>query len=156
MKGCTLGYDRERSILLCSSITNKNRKLWVKKLNDINYISSIIEDEQRYYLACESGELNGQFLALHKRTGSTSWFIPGRSYLQILFEGLIYLIFIDGEGRYYFLKVNRNSGKLKWHHQVDRDLCEYSITRERILLTYSSGKRESLSIKSGKPQTDYL
>ncbi|MDY6967201.1 MAG: hypothetical protein SVR08_00910 [Spirochaetota bacterium] len=149
MDGYELRYDRERSILLCSSITNNNRKLWVKKLKEISYISNIIEDEQRYYLACESGEISGQFLVLLKRTGSTKWFIPGKSYLQILFGDYIYLIFIDEEEHYYFLKVNRKSGELKWHHKVDQDLCKYSITKERILLTYFSGKEESISVKTG-------
>ncbi len=150
MKNTILKYDPGKSTLLCLDKTKENKKIWIKKLMDISHVSSIIEDKNKYYIACESGEINGQFLALSKESGATQWFIPGKSFLQIIFEGFLYLIFVDESDRYYLLKVRRENGRASWHHMVDQDLYEYSFSKKKISLVYSSGKSESLSIRTGR------
>ncbi|MDY6935980.1 MAG: hypothetical protein SVZ03_17400 [Spirochaetota bacterium] len=147
MKTSILRYDIDKSILLCMS---NNKKLWAKKLMSVGCLSNIIEDDDKYYIACESGELNGQLLALRKVNGSTAWFIPGKSFLQIIFERYLYLIFVDGDEHHYLLKVNRRNGKVRWHHYVNHDLCEYRFTLNMIQLSYASGRSESLSLKNGR------
>lgn len=150
MRTGILIYDREKSILLCKNKTGENRKLWAKKINHIDHISNIIEDDKKYYVACESGEKNGQFIAVMKNSGRSSWFIPGKSYLNLIFGGFLYLIFIDENEDYYLLKVEREKGKLKWHHRIGIDLTEYRFSGRQIELIYASGKREILSPLTGK------
>jgi hypothetical protein len=146
-----LSYDSGKSILVCRDRTGENRKLWAKKLNDIAFIKNVLEDERRYYVAGESGDEGGQFLALDKATGSTDWFIPGRSFLQVVYAASLYLIFIDGEGRYFLLRVDRETGNHLWHHRVDGDLANYRFTRTLVELTYASGRTEYVSADTGKP-----
>lgn len=150
MEETVLKYDLDKSTLLCAGSSYNGKKLWIKKLPEISYISNIIEDNKRYYIACESGEINGQFIAVSKDDGSTEWFIPGRSFLQIIFSGFLYLIFVDENNHYYLLKVNRNNGRSSWHHRVEQNLREYSFTKKEIRLSYSSGKKEVLSVRTGK------
>ena len=150
MEDSILKYDPDKSTLLCKMKSADARKVWIKKLLEISDISNIIEDGKRYYLACESGERNGQFLALSKNSGTTVWFIPGKSFLQILFEGFLYLIFIDEYSHYYLLKVKCSNGKAVWHHRLDRDLFEYAFSKKDVKLCYSSGKKELLSLRTGK------
>ncbi len=150
MKNTILRYYPDKSILVCHSKSKNNKKVWAKKLNNISYLSKIIEDNKKYYIACESGEVNGQFLALLKDSGSTDWFIPGKSFLQLLYDGYLYLIFVDDNDNYYLIKVRRENGSTSWHHNVDQDLFEYSFSKKKISLHYSSGKKESLSVRTGK------
>jgi hypothetical protein len=148
MADVLLRFDPETSILLCQSKIN-GKKRWVKKLNDL-YVSDILEDNKRYYIVCDSGEINGQFLALKKENGTTSWFIPGKSFLHVLYKGFLFLIFADENNRFYFLKVFLSSGKSAWYHSIDPDLIEYIFVNDKIKLNYLSGKTESLSVKTGK------
>ena len=148
MDDAFLRFDMDSSILLCQSRHN-DKKLWVKKLNNL-IISDIFEDDSRYYIACDSGEINGQFLAVKKKNGITDWFIPGKSFLHVLYNGSLFLIFADENNRFYFLKVRINNGKSSWHHPVDPDLKEYSFINNSVKLDYLSGKTETLSIKTGK------
>jgi hypothetical protein len=150
MRSGTLVYDPVKSILLCRSGKDENRKLWARKINDINRISGIIEDDKKYYIACESGENNGRFIAVMKNSGRTAWFIPGKSFLQIIFGGFLYLIFIDETGDYYLIRVEREKGQSKWHHRVSPDLSEYRFSGRQIELIYSSGEREIISPSTGK------
>lgn len=145
-----LVYEPERSVLLCR-MPEDNRLVWAKKISDILAIESVIEDKKKYYLACETDEFSGRYLALIKDNGVTAWSIPGRSFMHLIFGGFIYIIFIDEMGRYMLLKVDSDSGGKIWHHEVDADLVEYSFTRERILLKYACGKTEYISPGSGTP-----
>jgi outer membrane protein assembly factor BamB len=148
MDDSLLRFDLETSILLCQSKEN-GKKQWVKKLNDLN-VSDIFEDNKRYYIVCDSGEINGQFLAVKKENGTTSWFIPGKSFLHVLYKGFLFLIFADEANRFYLLKVNIGSGKSVWFHPIDADLFEYIFSNDKIKLKYFSGKTESLALKTGK------
>lgn len=148
MKDHTLHYDTEKSILLCKS-NAETKNVWAKKIHDIEGIHTVIEDEERYYLSCEYGERSGYFLAVDRANGSTAWYIPGLSLFNVIFEGYLFLIFIDDEGIYYLLKVDRSSGNKAWYHRINQDLAEYSFRRDRILLSYASGKVEKLSPKTG-------
>jgi hypothetical protein len=150
MENAVLRYDIDKSILTCRSKHN-DRKLWIKKLNDLYSLSGVIEDEKNYYIACDSGEINGQFLAVKKKDGATEWFIPGKSFLHVIYNGFIYLIFADENDQFYLLKVYLSNGKSAWHHSVDRDLIEYTFAENKINLHYSSGKSEVLSVGNGKP-----
>jgi outer membrane protein assembly factor BamB len=148
MKSGVLCYDGDKSILLCK-VSGGDGGRWVKKINDINRIETIIEDGDRYYLSCQAGEIEGYFLAINKQNGETEWFIPGRSYFQLLYGGRLYAIFADEEKNFYLIKVDQTDGKKIWHHRIDDDLCEYSFRSDRILLTYESGKIEKLSPATG-------
>ena len=149
METSTLIFNTKKGTLSCLTVNEK--KLWIKKLLSVYCISNIIEDKNKYYAACESGEIEGQFLALSKENGITEWFIPGRSFLHIIFERSLYLIFTDETNQHYFLKVNRSNGNTSWHHPVDEDLQEYNFNKQRVRLSYASGKTEMLSIRNGKP-----
>ncbi len=148
MSGDILYFDNEKTILLCrDSASKKNR--WAKKIEDINSIIEIIEDPESYYIACYIDEKSGQFLAVSKENGATLWFIPGRSFLQQLFNGYIFLIFIDDQSRYFLIKVDKKTGKKIWYHDVNPDLQEYSIRKESMTLKYNSGLVEELFTKNG-------
>lgn len=149
LKGVTLFFDFSKSVLMCKSSSGDDQKLWVKKIPDVEFVGNIIEDDEKYYVACEHSEKDGMFLALAKEDGTTQWYIPGRSHLQVLYEGFLYLIFIDERERYYFIKVEIQEGRKIWHHEVDIDLCEYSFSKTGITLQYKSGKSEVLSFKTG-------
>ena len=148
MSDALLRFDLDSSILLCQSMHN-DKKLWVKKFNNL-IISDIFEDNSKYYIACDSGEINGQFLAVKKNNGVTDWFIPGKSFLHLLFNESLFLIFADENNRFYFLKVRKGNGKSSWFHPVDPDLKEYSFKNDSVKLDYISGKTETISIKTGK------
>jgi hypothetical protein len=148
MKDHILCYDSCKSILLCKELQN-NKNLWIKKIADISHIENIIEDTAKYYIACETDEIKGYFLALEKSTGSTEWFIPGKAYFQIIYADFLYVIFTDEKNDYYMLKVERTGGKKLWYRRIDPDLCEYSFRNDRILLSYDSGKSEKISPLTG-------
>jgi outer membrane protein assembly factor BamB len=149
MKEDTLQYDRLKSILSCLFIGNGKKK-WVKKIRDITSIHSIIEDEERYYLSCETDDITGKYLALDKSDGTTAWLIPGRAFINVLYEENLYLIFADEDNLFYLLKIDKTEGNKIWHHKVDTDLAEYSFTARRIQLDYHSGKKEILSPATGR------
>jgi outer membrane protein assembly factor BamB len=143
-----LCFDSGKSILLCRE-AKESKNLWIKKITDVSQIDNLIEDSSQYYLSCESADNRGYYLALDKATGSTDWFIPGKAYFQIIYDGYLYLIFADEKKEFYLLKVERSDGKKTWYHRVDEDLCEYSFRPERILLKYDSGKTEKISPATG-------
>ncbi len=151
MNGRRLIFDIEKSILLCRANGADMTNLWAKKIEDVVSISAITEDDSKYYIACDYSDESGIFLAIMKESGSTNWYIPGKSFLQILFGGYLYLIFIDDEKSYFLIKVDRGRGNKVWHSRVDEDLSEYVFSGDRIYLKYHSGKNETLSVKSGMP-----
>lgn len=148
MKENTLCFDGEKRILLSKSNLD-GRNVWAKKIHDIHRITAVIEDSDSYYLSCEFEEDAGYFLAVRRDNGATLWYIPGRPFLSILFEGFLFLIFIDDQGRYFLIKADRATGARMWYHQIDPDLSEYSFKSDRILLAYDSGKEEKLSPVTG-------
>ena len=151
MEHTVLRFDPDSSILLCRSNLADKKKLWIKKLNGLMEISDIIEDTKRYYIACDSGNINGQYIAIQKNTGMTDWFIPGKSFLHLLYKDFLYLIFSDESNQYYLLKVRLTDGKSVWFHPVDQDLNEYIFIDNEVKLRYLSGKSESISIRTGRP-----
>ncbi len=155
MRETVLVYEPAKSILVCKQNSGDKKKLWVKKLLEGGTVLSAAEDDERYYVALQSGEASGQYMALDRVSGATCWFIPGRAFLQILFDGFLYLIFIDEREHYYLLKVNRGSGGSIWHYSVEGDLCEYSFTKKRVYLLYASGRREAVSLDSGRLESAY-
>ncbi len=152
LKDSELVLDPDKSILICRSGTDEKKKRWAKKLSGVWVLGAVLEDDEKFYVACESGEASGQFLALHKDSGVTGWYIPGKCFLQVLFEGYLFLIFIDDRMQHYLLKVDTENGTALWHHRVDDDLMEYSFTRKRIRLGYASGKIEHLSVADGREE----
>ncbi len=123
--------------------------MWVKKIDNIVHILSIIEDNSNYYVACELDDIDGELIALNRETGSTKWYIPGRPYLQQIFDRDIYAIFVDSEKCFYLLRITTDRGTSKWLHPVDSDLHEYSIRKDRITLSFLSGKTEELDARTG-------
>ncbi|MBP7604500.1 MAG: hypothetical protein KBA15_11255 [Spirochaetes bacterium] len=144
-----LSFDFSKGILVCREPDEGRRKRWVKKLDGVARVGNITEDGERFYVACENGDANGQFLAVEKHTGETEWFIPGRSFLQLVYGEGLYLIFVDGSMRHYLLRVDTADGSTLWHHGVDEDLVEYSFRARTITLRYASGKSEFLDTESG-------
>jgi len=149
MKDDLLSFEQGKSILVCKNSGDKKVR-WAKKINDISLVYTILEDSENYYAACESTDTSGEFLALSKKDGSTVWYIPGRAFLQQLFDGYLYLIFIDEKGSYYLIKVDKKKGEKIWYHQVDEDLKEYSFNKERIVFKYRSGKIEKIYPSTGQ------
>jgi outer membrane protein assembly factor BamB len=148
MKDGILCYSSDKSMLLCKE-PNSSKNLWIKKIPDVTHIDNVIDDSSNYYIACETDDVRGYFLALNKKTGSTEWFIPGKAYFQIVYGDFLYAIFLDEKGLFYFLKIDRADGKKIWHRRIDDDLFEYSFLPERILLKYESGKTEKISPLTG-------
>jgi len=148
MESGILHYDSGKSILLCKEPKGEKNR-WVKKISDIDYIDTIVEDLRRYYLSCGSDEVQGYLLSVNKANGSTEWFIPGKAYFQMLYDDYLYVIFADERKNFYLLKVEPSNGTKVWHHRIDEDLCEYSFRQDRILLTFRSGMTEKISPISG-------
>jgi outer membrane protein assembly factor BamB len=148
MENGILCYDSGKSILLCKE-QNNSKNLWIKKITDIKHIDDVIEDSSNYYIACEADDVRGYFLALDKATGSTDWFIPGKPFFQIIYDGFLYIIFTDEKNFFYLLKIDRSDGKKIWYHRISKDLCEYSFRADRIMLKYESGKTEKISPLNG-------
>ncbi len=148
MKSGILCYDSEKSILLCKEPKGEKNR-WVKKIDDVKLLGTVLEDPHSFYLPCESGETQGYLLAIDKSDGSTKWFIPGRAYFQIVYDENLFAIFSDERNDFYLLKVDPSDGTKIWHRRVGGDLCEYSFRSDRILLKYSSGKTEKISPVTG-------
>ncbi len=145
-------FDYESGVLLCKSKDEPEEKRWAKKLPDVVAVDTILEDAEKFYVACENSETDGIFLALSRDDGRTLWYIPGKSLMHLLYDGFLYLIFIDEFRRYYLIKAELGEGRKVWHHEVDEDLAEYTFSRTGIRLVYRSGREESLSIKTGERQ----
>lgn len=143
-----LSFDAEKAILLCRDRA-AGKKRWIKKLADVMEVLGIIEDARHYYLATETDGINGYHIAIRKNDGETAWFIPGRAFFQVLYDGTLYAIFSDASGRYYLLNVDPADGRKIWHHPIEQDLTGYHFRRDRILLTFESGRTLALSPVTG-------
>jgi len=144
-----ISYDPDKSILLCSDKKSGNKK-WIKKADETVFIVSIIEDKKLFYVSCESDDISGYLLALNKSDGSDLWEIQGKSCFQVVFNKFLFSVFIDDNKKYFLLKINPENGTSIWFRETASDLCEYSFTKKRILLTYLSGKTERLSPDTGE------
>jgi len=143
-----LHFDCGRSTLLCRE-SQSGKNLWIKKISDIDHIDTVIEDSSRYYIACETDDIKGCYLAIDKGTGATEWTIPGKAYFHIVYGSGLFIIFTDENNDYYLIRVDCRNGSKLWHRRVERDLCEYRFTGDRITLAFESGKRETLSVLTG-------
>ena len=144
-----LEFDSAKGILRCTALENE-KKSWVKQLNDISDIGSVSENHGNFFLSCMIDETSGRFIALSKVDGATSWFIPGHEFLHVLHKDSLFLIFIDGDGTYYFLKVDAEDGHPAWQREVEPNLHEYYINSDRITLSYKSGKTEYIDRETGE------
>ncbi|MCX7678596.1 MAG: hypothetical protein N2316_05205 [Spirochaetes bacterium] len=145
-----LDFNEEKCILTCHRKEPFLQKVWIKKLPDVHSVASIKEDNNRYYVACEYTNTDGIYLALNKETGTTLWYIPGRSLLQIIYRSFPYIIFIDENEKFHLIKAHPADGRKLWHHPIDDDLTEYIFTRNTLMLRYRSGKKEILSLNDGR------
>lgn len=141
-------YDPGTFILLCRRMP-EGKNIWIRKIEDGGFIAGAVHDEDNFYISIESGDTSGQFIAISKTDGSTRWLIPGRAYMFQLFNGSIYLIFIDDNERFYLIKAKTIDGSKDWHYQVDDCLYQYKINKDRITLKYHDGRVDILCSESG-------
>jgi outer membrane protein assembly factor BamB len=141
-------YDPDTFILLCRRMP-EGKNIWIRKIEDGGFIAGAVHDEDNFYISIESGEMSGQFIAINKTDGSTRWIIPGKAYLFQLFQDSIYLIFVDENEKFYLIKAKTEDGSKEWHYQVDEELFQYTINRDRITLKYQDGRIDILNSKSG-------
>ena len=144
----TLHYDCGKSILLCKD-SKSGKNLWIKKLSDISRIDTVIEDSSRYFIACETDDIKGYYVAIDRETGATAWFIPGKAYFHIVYNNDLFIIFTDEKNDFYLIKADCSDGRKMWHRRVANDLCEYRFAGDRIMLTFDSGKQENISSLTG-------
>jgi len=143
-----LEFDSAKTVLRCMLIES-GKILWVKQLDDVSGINSVSENYDNFFLSCRIDETSGKFIALSKVDGATSWLIPGHEFLHAIHKDSLFLVFIDGAGIYYFLKVDTKDGCPMWQRAVESDLCEYSIDDDSVTLSYKSGKIEYIDRESG-------
>ena len=143
-----LQYDFAAEVLLCKSIAS-GKNLWIKKIEDGGIILDVVEGDDFFYIAFEYNDTGGLFLAIKKSDGKTGWSIPGRAFMYRLYCGFIFLIFIDGDGRYFLIKSSGAAGGIIWHHEVGADLAEYTIKRDYVSLVYHDGRKEVLDMDTG-------
>ncbi|HOO70816.1 MAG TPA: hypothetical protein PK926_03565 [Spirochaetota bacterium] len=141
-------FDTAKSILLCREVEKGTNK-WIKKLAGIFSIGTVIDDKESFFLSCESSDFTGEFLALNRTDGTTLWSIPGKSFMNVLHQGNLYLIFSDDKKLFYLIKVDKSTGHKLWHHQVSNDLENYTINSREVSLNYCSGKKEIISSDTG-------
>lgn len=147
MEDTILAFDPERGTLSCRSRDGAMK--WLRRMETVTFIASVIEDADSYYVMGETEETTGEYLALDRGNGITRWFIPGRAFMHVIHDGFLYLIFIDEKMLYWLIKVEREKGTPLWHRAVKPDLQGYRFRKDRIILTYRSGHSESLSPESG-------
>ena len=145
-----LQYNLETYALLCKEKDN-GKNLWIRKIEDGGFILDISEDNERIFIALESDDKSGQFLALKKIDGNIIWFIPGKAYMFRIFLDFVYLIFIDEDGNFFLIKVSAADGGKIWHYQVNEKLSSYTINKEIIELKYLDGNKEVLDSATGEP-----
>ena len=143
-----LQFNPHKGSLRCSDYRS-GEIIWIRRLDDAEYIAGVLADNLSFYVPVESGDKQGIFLCLERETGETRWHIPGRSLMQLVYDGFLYLIFIDDQQRYFLLKVALDNGATAWYHQVEEDLTGYSFKGDIITLEYASGNVETLDASSG-------
>ena len=144
-----LQYNLETYALLCKEKDN-GKNLWIRKIEDGGFILDASEDKERIFIAVESGNNMGQFLALEKTDGNIKWFIPGKAYMFRVFLNFVYLIFPDEANNFFLIKVSVEDGKKFWHYQVNENLSSYTINDKIVELKYRDGVREILDSKTGR------
>jgi len=137
-------YTIPKNILLFVLHMLMGRRYGQKKMHEPVAIQNVLFDKRYYYIACKTVDTEGIFLALEKKNGSTAWFIPGSTFLEVLYRGYLYLIFVDENERHFLIKVECNEGNKLWFHQIDSDLYYYHFKEDCIILHYASGKKEML------------
>lgn len=146
--GYLIQYDPGTSILLCKRMP-EGKNVWIRKIEDGGFIAGAVHDEDNFYISIESGDTSGQFIAISKTDGSTRWLIPGKSYMFRIFGDSIFLIFIDENEKFFLIKAKTADGSKEWHYQVDEELYQYTINRDRITLKYHDGRTDILNSESG-------
>jgi len=127
----------------------EGKNIWIRKIEDGGFIAGAVHDEDNFYISIESGDTSGQFIAINKTDGSTRWIIPGMAYMSQLYRDSIYLIFIDEDEQFFLIKAKKADGSKVWHYQVDEELYQYTINRNRITLKYHDGRIDILNSESG-------
>jgi hypothetical protein len=145
-----LQYNLETYTLLCKE-KDKGKNIWIRKIEDGGFILDAGEDNERIFIAIESGINSGQFLALKKSDGNIIWFIPGKAYMFRILLDFVYLIFIDEVNNFFLIKVSVEDGKKIWHYQVNEKLSSYIINKRIIELKYLDGNKEILDTTTGEP-----
>lgn len=136
-------FHPEKHAILCIG-RQDGRKLWAKKLHEPARIQNVLFDENFYYIACTMGDTQGMFLSLSKSNGSTVWLIPGRTFLEVLYQEYLYLIFVDEHEQYFLIKVECGGGSTVWFREIDSDLYYYHFKDDGIAFHYASGKKEMI------------
>lgn len=149
LNGFLLQYDCSGEMLLCRSLPG-DRKLWIKKIDEGGIILDVVDSGELFLIAFEYDDTGGQFMAVNKSDGKTEWFIPGRAYMYRVFGGYVFLIFIDGNGDYHFIKSSISDGGMVWHHPVSMELTGYTIRNDYISLVFSDGRKETLDFETGE------
>jgi len=145
-----LQYNLETYALLCKE-KDKGKNLWIRKIEDGGYILDASEDSERIFIAVESDDKRGQFLALEKTDGNIIWFIPGKAYMFRVFLDCVYLIFVDEDSNFFLIKVSVIDGEKIWHYRVNEKLSSYTINKNIIELKYRDGNKEILESTTGEP-----
>lgn len=145
----TLEFDPSAATLLCR---RDGEKVWIHSLSHPCGIESVTEDAHRIYLSCQYDHHRGQFLALNRETGRTTWFIPGYAFLQVHYKKSLYLIFgEESEEGFYLIKVNPEDGAPEWDYHVHQDLAEYHFRDNTLHLQYHYNAPHRIDLRTGLP-----
>jgi outer membrane protein assembly factor BamB len=144
-----LQYNLETYALLCKS-KDEAKNLWIRKIEDGGFILDAGEDNERIFIAIDSGDNSGQFLALKKTDGDMVWFIHGKAYMFRIFLNSVYLIFLDTNNKFFLIKVSVEDGQKIWHYQINEKLSTYTINEKIIELKYLDGNKEVLDNTTGE------
>lgn len=150
LSGETLLFDVSKQTLLCRSGSGGN--IWIKKIDGINSVNAVSENETFFFVSCETDDVSGIFLAIDKKNGFTAWDIPGNAYFHLVYSGSIYIIFIDAQQKYFLIRAEILTGKKIWHRIISSDLEHYTFDSDRIVLEYSSGKKETVLMDTGETE----
>jgi outer membrane protein assembly factor BamB len=145
-----LQYNLETYALLCKE-KDKGKNLWIRKIEDGGFILDIGEDNERIFIAIESGANSGQFSTLKKSDGNILWFIPGKAYMFRIFLDYVYLIFLDEYNNFFLIKAYVEDGRKIWHYKINEKLSSYTINEKIIELKYLDGNKEVLDSATGEP-----
>jgi outer membrane protein assembly factor BamB len=144
-----LQYNPETYSLLCK-VKQEGKNLWIRKIEDGGFILDAGEDNERIFIAIESGDNSGQFLALKKTDGNIIWFIPGKAYMFRIFLNSVYLIFLDEDKNFFLIKVSVEDGSKIWHYRTNDQLSSYTINNKVVELKYLDGCKEILDSATGE------
>jgi outer membrane protein assembly factor BamB len=144
-----LQYNLDTYTLLCKE-KNEGRNLWIRKIEDGGYILDAGEDSEIIFIAIESGNNSGQFLALKKSDGNILWFIPGKAYMFRVFLDSVYLIFLDEDNNYFLIKASVHDGRKIWHYKINEKLSAYTINKNIVELKYLDSSKEILDSVTGE------